>query len=55
MALIKCPECRHEVSDTAETCPHCGYRLKEKPGNVIFLCPASGGFNEISYKSHKTL
>lgn len=27
MALIKCPECHHEVSDTAETCPHCGYRL----------------------------
>lgn len=28
MALIKCPECQKEVSDTAETCPHCGYRLK---------------------------
>lgn len=50
MALIKCPECGREVSDTAETCPHCGYRLKEKPGNVIFLCPASGGWNEVSYK-----
>ena len=30
MALIKCPECGHDVSDTAETCPNCGYRLKEK-------------------------
>ena len=29
MALIKCPECNHEVSDSAETCPNCGYRLKE--------------------------
>lgn len=29
MALIKCPECNKEVSDTAETCPHCGYRLKK--------------------------
>lgn len=28
MALIKCPECSHEVSDTAPTCPHCGYQLK---------------------------
>lgn len=28
MALTKCPECNKEVSDTAETCPHCGYRLK---------------------------
>ena len=29
MALVKCPECKKEVSDTAETCPHCGYRLKK--------------------------
>ena len=25
MALIKCPECKGQVSDTAESCPHCGY------------------------------
>ena len=30
MELITCPECGHEVSDTAETCPNCGYRLKRK-------------------------
>lgn len=24
MALIKCPECGHEISDRAESCPHCG-------------------------------
>lgn len=29
MALIKCPECSHEVSDTAITCPNCGYALKK--------------------------
>ena len=23
MAIINCPECQHEVSDTIETCPHC--------------------------------
>lgn len=28
MALIKCPECGKEISDTAKVCPHCGYRLK---------------------------
>lgn len=28
MALIKCKECNKEVSDTAKTCPHCGYKLK---------------------------
>ena len=29
MALIKCPECgRENVSDSAEMCPDCGYRIK---------------------------
>ena len=28
MALIKCPECGKEVSTAAETCPHCGYPIK---------------------------
>ena len=28
MALIKCPECGKEVSDTIKTCPHCGYKIK---------------------------
>ena len=27
--LIKCPECNHDVSDTATTCPNCGYSIKE--------------------------
>ena len=32
MALIKCPECGKEVSDSAKSCPHCGYPLdKEQP------------------------
>lgn len=31
MALIECPECKKEISDTAKTCPNCGYELhKEK-------------------------
>ena len=34
MALIECPECGHEVSDTAETCPNCGYRLKSQTNNL---------------------
>lgn len=29
MALIKCPECGKEISDTCTVCIHCGYRLKE--------------------------
>ncbi len=36
MALVNCPECNHEVSDTAMTCPHCGYDLR-KSRKVI--CP----------------
>ncbi len=27
MALIECPECKKQVSETAKTCPHCGYKL----------------------------
>lgn len=30
MALIKCPECGKEISDTAKNCIHCGYALKEE-------------------------
>lgn len=30
MALVKCPECGKEnVSDSAETCPECGYKIRE--------------------------
>ncbi len=28
MALIKCPECGGQVSDTAKLCPHCGFEVK---------------------------
>lgn len=27
MALLKCPECKHDVSDKALTCPNCGYPM----------------------------
>lgn len=27
MALLKCPECTHDVSDKALTCPYCGYPM----------------------------
>lgn len=32
MALITCPECKKEISDSASSCPHCGYGLK---GNAV--------------------
>ncbi|MDA3779012.1 MAG: zinc ribbon domain-containing protein [Bacteroidales bacterium] len=30
MALINCPECKKEVSDSALSCPHCGFELSNK-------------------------
>ena len=30
MALIKCPECGKEISDTAKQCPNCGHPLTQK-------------------------
>jgi hypothetical protein len=34
MALIKCRECKNEVSTSAKTCPKCGAKVK-KPHSVI--------------------
>ena len=31
MALMNCPECGHQVSDQAFTCPHCGRPLRTGP------------------------
>lgn len=37
MPLIKCPECGHDVSDTAASCPSCGYGIKKaKPVRVYY-------------------
>ncbi len=30
MALIRCPECNHEISDTVKFCPNCGYVMKQE-------------------------
>jgi hypothetical protein len=30
MALIECPECKREISDKADSCPHCGYPIDKK-------------------------
>ena len=38
MALIKCNECGHEISDKAQSCPSCGspVNLKETPTSVKY-------------------
>ena len=38
MAIIKCPECGHQISDKAPTCPSCGVEIKGK----IIKCPQCG-------------
>lgn len=38
MAIIKCPECGHQISDMASTCPACGVRI----ANNIVKCPHCG-------------
>lgn len=35
MALIKCKECGHEVSNKAETCSNCGAPVKKNSANVF--------------------
>ena len=39
MALIQCPECKGTVSDQAETCPNCGYRLARRSGPAPAQAP----------------
>ena len=35
MALVKCPECKGDVSDRALACPHCGFPLKQEDEYVL--------------------
>ena len=44
MAIIKCPECGHQVSDKAATCPSCGVGIAGK----VTPCPECGAivFND---------
>lgn len=42
--LIKCPECDHDVSDKAKSCPNCGIDIQECIKRRIFveICPKCG-------------
>ena len=37
MAMVKCRECGQEVSDQAETCPHCGIKHPKKKANGCLI------------------
>lgn len=43
MALIICRECGKQISDTAETCPNCGY--KNFTSTVVITNPYNGKKN----------
>ena len=40
MAIIKCPECKKDVSDKAANCPNCG-----NPIDSSIKCPKCGSDN----------
>lgn len=40
MALIKCPECGKEISDTVAACPHCGFSFKKKNKKIVIISTA---------------
>ncbi len=46
MALINCPECGKEISDTAKNCINCGYVLKEESNTAqpqtVIIAPQKG-------------
>ena len=46
MAIIRCPECGHEISDKAPFCPSCGVAIAGK----VTVCPECGKvyFSELS-------
>jgi len=35
MAIIKCPDCSSEVSDTALKCPSCGVQLRKAKRTIV--------------------
>ena len=40
MALIKCPECGCEISDSAPSCPHCGFVMTSLRDSKVSLAMA---------------
>jgi len=32
--MMKCPECQHDVSEAARTCPQCGHPFVDQPAST---------------------
>lgn len=52
MAMIKCPECGKEISETAESCPNCGYKL-QKQSSWSGETTSTGTYSAIEQPSKK--
>ena len=61
MAVICCPDCKKEMSDTASVCPNCGYPYAQK--KALYLkavklmqgCTTSDGFLGVAELFHGIL
>ena len=41
MALVQCPGCGNDISDTVRKCPHCGRKLKKEKSKIkmpVIIC-----------------
>jgi hypothetical protein len=47
MSITKCKECGGDVSTKAETCPHCGYRIRKNTGAQILSALIMIGFGAL--------
>ena len=55
MALITCPECGKEISDTARSCPNCGYPITAKENEENLTTSAAIGGAPKGKNSTKTI
>lgn len=39
MSLVNCPECQHQISNTAPACPHCGNKKKSNLLRWLIITP----------------
>lgn len=37
MSLIECPECKNKISDTIESCIHCGFNISKNISKKVIL------------------
>jgi hypothetical protein len=63
MALIKCKECSHEISNKAESCPNCGAKRKKPVSKgclifvvltvlfIVFIGSIDSGSSSLSYEN----